>query len=88
MAKTISELCIANTGGDSENASYLASGYHNKNGKIEEFAVELKFFQRNQGALNLVAEILLAPKSTIEEIPEAEKLIQRTRLAHTEDTQD
>ena len=83
MAKTISEICIANVGGDKEAnvANYEVAGYENKYGTIKEFATKVKSFDRNQGALNLVAEILLAPKTELAEIELGEKLINRTRLA-------
>lgn len=82
LAKTIAEVCIANVETDKETnvANYEVAGYENKYGKIEEFAGEVKSFERNQGALKLVTESLLASKSTIEEIKLGEKLLQHTRL--------
>lgn len=80
MAKTISEICIANTGGDKLEASYEAAGYHNKYGKLEEFAIQLKSFTRNDGALALVAQILATELSEFDKVKLAEQLLAKTRL--------
>jgi hypothetical protein len=92
MAKTIAELCIANVGTDQETnvANYEVAGYHlGSDKKIEEFAVKIADYDRDEGALKLVGDILLAPKEKFEEVKLAEQLIQKTRLMQVEeDTKD
>ncbi len=81
MAKTISELCIANVKTEDNIASYEASGYAvGTDKKITEFAVKLDGYDRNEGAVRLVADILLAPRTEFSEVELAEQLIQKTRL--------
>lgn len=80
LAKTISEICIANVQTIDGIATYEASGYQIRDGKISEFAVELEEHNRKDGALKLVAEVLLAPKKLFSEVELAEKLLSRTRL--------
>lgn len=90
MAKTISELCIANVGGDQTTnvADYEVAGYEARNGKITEFAVELNNFPREGGALELVRQVLSAERSEFEKVKLAERLLQRTRLlAETGETE-
>lgn len=88
MAKTIAELCIANTDTKPDNtAGYHAAGYHIRtDNKIEEYAIELKSFPRDDGVLALLREILSAPREELADNEEIyEQLIQRTRLNTTEE---
>ena len=82
LAKTISEICIANVGTDKETnvANYEVAGYENKYGRIQEFAVEVKSFDRNAGALALLREVLSAEISEFEKVELAGRLLQHTRL--------
>ena len=82
LAKTISEICIENVSGDKEAniGNYEIAGYEIEDGKIQEFATEVKSFNRNDGALALVREILSTERSKFEKIELAEKLLQHTRL--------
>ena len=79
LAKTIAEVCIANVGGGSI-ANYEAAGYESGNGKISEVAMKFDGHDRNEGALKLVGEILLAPRYELTEVELAENLIAKTRL--------
>lgn len=84
MSKTIAELCIANTSTEDNIATYEFAGYQVKtDNKIEDFAGQITSYDRNQGALNLVAEVLLAPKKEFEEVKQAENLLSKTRLVNT-----
>jgi hypothetical protein len=89
MSKTIAELCIANTGTEDNIANYEVAGYQVKtDNKIEEFAGQITSYDRNQGALNLVAEVLLAPNKEFDEVKQANKLLSKTRLMNTEENND
>lgn len=83
MSRTIAEVCIANVGGEKDKniANYEASGYEvGTDKKITEFATKIAGYDRNEGAVRLVADILLAPREKFEEVELAERLIQKTRL--------
>jgi len=81
LAKTISEVCIANVGGDDKAAEYEAAGYVvNQQNQIQEFAVALKNFDREHGALELVKQVLEADRSEFAEVKLAEGLLNKTRL--------
>lgn len=82
MARTISEICIANVGGDKEAniANYEIAGYESRNEKITELAWKLNNFPREDGALELVRQILSSEQTEIEKVELAEKLLQHTRL--------
>lgn len=81
LAKTISEVCIANVHTDKDNmATYAAAGYHDKYGKIEEFGVLVQDFPRNDGVLELMRKIFSAEKVTLHEILAGEELMKKTRL--------
>lgn len=82
LAKTISEFCIANVSHNKELdvADYELGGYLVKNEKIEELARELQGHDRKDGVLKLIAEMLLLPEKTMEEVGRAEALVMRTRL--------
>lgn len=85
MAKTIAELCIANVGGDTEPnvANYEAAGYLvTTDNKIEDLAMILNYFPRNDGVLELLKQILSQDIQPIEKVKLAETLIQHTRLAN------
>lgn len=82
MAKTISEICIANTGeGTHDVAHYEAAGYvvHTDN-KIDEFAMKLDDFHRDAGVLELLRKLLSIEHSKMEEVHRAERLLRKTRL--------
>lgn len=88
LSKTISEVCIANVGGSQETniANYEAAGYHiGTDDKLEEFAVSIKEYERNSGALNLVSKILSEERSEISSVKLAERLLERTRLNNVEE---
>lgn len=82
LAKTISEICIANVGGNREEdtANYEVAGYELRDKKITEFAVEVKSFLRSGGALELLREVLSTEKVEFDTVELAPKLIQHTRL--------
>lgn len=80
LARTISEICIANVGTENNIANYEIAGYENKDGKITEVAWELNNFPREEGALELLRRVLLSPQIDIEKVELAEKLLQHTRL--------
>ena len=80
LSKTIVEVCIANVHTENDIAKYAAAGYHDKYGKIEEFAAVVEDFPRNAGVLELMKEIFSAERMPLEELLLGEDLIQRTRL--------
>ena len=88
MAKTVSEICIANLGAN-ENAKladYEAAGYHITTGEqMQEFAMNLENYARDSGVIQLVSEILAAPQQEVSKVRLAEQLLGRTRL--NEDTE-
>lgn len=91
MARTISEICIANVGGDKDanTGNYEVAGYEHRDGKITELAWKLNTFPREEGALELLRQILSSTQTEIEKVESAEKLLQHTRLlAETEEGQN
>lgn len=81
LAKVISEFCIANVVTHAnDHADYELGGFVVKNNKIEDLAKELHGHDRSDGVLKLIGELLLLPDKTVEEVKNAELLIQRTRL--------
>lgn len=87
MAKTISELCIANTEQHEDNtANYTAAGYLVRtDNKIEEFTLLLNYFQRDDGVLELLKQLLSQEKQELDSTKMSEVLIQKTRLASQEE---
>lgn len=85
MSKTICEVCIANTYTDeNDTAVYQAAGYTEKNGKIEEFALVVRNFPRNDGVLALLREVFSAEQLPVGDVLMGENLISRTRLSEVE----
>jgi hypothetical protein len=90
MARTISEICIANVGGDEKEntANYEIAGYEHTDGKITELAWKLNNFSREDGALELVRQILSSEQIELEKVNLAEKLLAHTRLLAEEGTNE
>lgn len=90
LAKTISEVCIANVGGSQDVGNYEVGGYQiGTDKKITEFAVKINNYERNEGALKLVGDVLLAPREEVfESVRLAEKLLRMTRLVAELDKED
>ena len=86
MSRTIVELCIANVDtNDSNVARYEAAGYHDRYGKIEEFAYRVDDFPRNDGVMALLRRVLESEQLPLDEVELAEPLLAKTRLAQEAD---
>ena len=90
LAKTISEICIENVSGDKEAniGNYEVAGYEHKDEKIIELAWILNNFPREDGALELLRQVLASEQSKFEDVKLAEKLLQHTRLLAGEEVKN